>query len=111
MNSLYDLILLDKSIGSDYDYDVDNDSRFQNGHVAIDFRVYKMNEEIGEWVPLKSLGDRVILIGLDCVFSVSAKEFPGWRWWCEMEMKMMFVGDGKMKMLIMIWDVEDDDER
>ncbi|XP_031254279.1 F-box protein SKIP23-like [Pistacia vera] len=43
-----------------------------------DFKVYKLDEEIGEWVEVvDGLEDRAFFLGDDCSFSISAKEFPG----------------------------------
>ncbi|CAN1122217.1 Putative F-box protein At1g65770 [Linum perenne] len=42
---------------------------------AIDFRVYKLDEEWGTWVNVTSLGDRVFVLTTECSLSVSAAEF------------------------------------
>ncbi|KAG2694989.1 hypothetical protein I3760_08G170000 [Carya illinoinensis] len=46
-------------------------------HNTIDFKVYKLDEEWGQWVLVKCLGDRAFILGSDCNFSVSAQEFVG----------------------------------
>uniref|UniRef100_A0A6N2LYZ9 F-box domain-containing protein n=1 Tax=Salix viminalis TaxID=40686 RepID=A0A6N2LYZ9_SALVM len=42
---------------------------------TIRIRVYKLDEEWGTWVNISSLGDKVFVLGNECSFSVSAKEF------------------------------------
>ena len=44
---------------------------------AIDFKVYKLDQEWGKWVDVKDLGDRVFVLSNDGSFSVSTKEFAG----------------------------------
>ena len=44
---------------------------------TVDFKVYKLDQEWGCWVMVKDLGDRVFVLGNDCSFSVSAREFSG----------------------------------
>ncbi|KAJ6736918.1 hypothetical protein OIU85_019029 [Salix viminalis] len=44
---------------------------------TIRIRVYKLDEEWGTWVNISSLGDKVFVLGNECSFSVSAKEFSG----------------------------------
>ncbi|KAB5556724.1 hypothetical protein DKX38_007633 [Salix brachista] len=44
---------------------------------TIRIRVYKLDEEGGTWVNISSLGDKVFVLGNECSFSVSAKEFSG----------------------------------
>ncbi|KAL6220766.1 hypothetical protein ACLB2K_008522 [Fragaria x ananassa] len=44
---------------------------------AIDFKVYKRDQEWGKWVDVKDLGDRVFVLSNDVSFSVSTKEFAG----------------------------------
>ncbi|KAJ4841607.1 hypothetical protein Tsubulata_004884 [Turnera subulata] len=66
------------------DIDLDNDDFY--GFVAfcpdfhartVDVKVYRLDEEWGTWVDVKCLGDRIFVLGSDCCFSVSAKEFAG----------------------------------
>ncbi|KAJ6682304.1 BINDING PROTEIN putative-RELATED [Salix koriyanagi] len=52
-------------------------SRMQIGPKAVYFRVYKLDEERGAWVDVKSLDDRVFVLGMDCSFSISCREFSG----------------------------------
>ncbi|CAN0918954.1 Putative F-box protein At1g65770 [Linum grandiflorum] len=42
---------------------------------AVDFRVYKLDEDWGTWVNVTSLGDRVFVLTPECSLSVSAAEF------------------------------------
>lgn len=44
---------------------------------TLGFKVYKMDEESGKWVEVKSLGDNAIVMATDCCFSVLAHEFYG----------------------------------
>ncbi|CAH2051407.1 unnamed protein product [Thlaspi arvense] len=44
---------------------------------TIGFKVYKMDEEMGKWVEVKSLGDDAFVMATDTCFSVSAGEFHG----------------------------------
>ncbi|WCJ32753.1 hypothetical protein M5689_014156 [Euphorbia peplus] len=44
---------------------------------AVDFKVYKLDEEWGTWVDVKCLGDRIFVLGVDCSFSVSCDELVG----------------------------------
>ncbi|CAH2051408.1 unnamed protein product [Thlaspi arvense] len=44
---------------------------------TIGFKVYKMEEEMGKWVEVKSLGDDAFVMATDTCFSVSAGEFYG----------------------------------
>ncbi|CAK7355613.1 unnamed protein product [Dovyalis caffra] len=42
---------------------------------AVDFRVYKLDEEWGTWVDVKSLDDRIFVLGTECSLSISSREF------------------------------------
>lgn len=44
---------------------------------TVSIKVYKLDEEWGTWVNISSLGDKVFVLGNECSFSVSAKEFSG----------------------------------
>uniref|UniRef100_A0A2P2Q6A5 Putative F-box protein At1g65770 n=1 Tax=Rhizophora mucronata TaxID=61149 RepID=A0A2P2Q6A5_RHIMU len=44
---------------------------------TIDIKVYKLDEEWGKWVDVMSLGDQVFVLGNECCFSASAREFAG----------------------------------
>lgn len=44
---------------------------------AVDFKAYKLDQEWGTWVELKNLGNRSIILGNDCCFSIEASEFEG----------------------------------
>lgn len=43
----------------------------------VDMKVYKLDEELGTWVQVNSLKDRIFILGKDVCFSVSANDFPG----------------------------------
>ncbi|EEF40656.1 putative F-box protein At1g65770 [Ricinus communis] len=49
---------------------------------TIDIRVYKLDEEWGRWVDVKSLGDQVFVLGSDCSFSISSSELDGGKGNC-----------------------------
>ncbi|KAF3440371.1 hypothetical protein FNV43_RR18655 [Rhamnella rubrinervis] len=49
---------------------------------TVDFKVHKLDEEWGRWVEVKTLGDQAIVLGSDCCFSVSAREFAGFKGNC-----------------------------
>jgi hypothetical protein len=56
------------------DITVDNlcpDSHFKN---ALTIDVFMLDEKEKEWVELTSLGDRVLFLGNECSFSVSASD-------------------------------------
>ncbi|KAM5546919.1 hypothetical protein ABKV19_001443 [Rosa sericea] len=44
---------------------------------AIDFKVYKLDQEWSKWDNVKNLGDHVFLLSKDGSFSVSTREFDG----------------------------------
>jgi hypothetical protein len=44
---------------------------------TVSIKVYKLDEEWGTWVNISSLGDKVFVLGNECSFSVSAKDFSG----------------------------------
>ncbi|CAL1387850.1 unnamed protein product [Linum trigynum] len=48
---------------------------------AVDFKVYKLDEEMGEWVEVKSLGgdETVFVLTTECCFSAPAAQVAGGR--------------------------------
>lgn len=52
-----------------------NIGRYHSCPKTVNFEVYKLDEEWGKWVMVKNLGDRVFILGNDCSFSVSGREF------------------------------------
>ena len=46
---------------------------------VVDFKVYKLDEEWGQWELEKRLGDRVFVLGNDCCLSILAEEFTGYK--------------------------------
>ncbi|CAK7355611.1 unnamed protein product [Dovyalis caffra] len=67
---------------NEYRYqNVDLEHRVRNLPICraqtVRIRVYKLDEEWGTWVNISSLGDEVFVLGNECSFSVSAKEFSG----------------------------------
>ncbi|CAN1122212.1 Putative F-box protein At1g65770 [Linum perenne] len=49
---------------------------------AVDFKVYKMDQEFGNWVEVKLVGGRVFFLTTECSFSGSAMDFVGGKWDC-----------------------------
>ncbi|KAL2904800.1 hypothetical protein RDABS01_003510 [Bienertia sinuspersici] len=43
----------------------------------VDIKVYKLDEEWGTWVDVKSLGNRVFVLGKEVCFAINVKDFPG----------------------------------
>lgn len=54
----------------------------ENKPKAIGFRVYKLDEELGRWLNVSSLGDRIFIVSMDCSFSISSSELVGGRGNC-----------------------------
>ncbi|KAG7585919.1 F-box-like domain superfamily [Arabidopsis thaliana x Arabidopsis arenosa] len=44
---------------------------------TVGFKVYKMDEELGKWIEVKTLGDNAFVMATDTCFSVLAHEFYG----------------------------------
>ncbi|CAH8256568.1 unnamed protein product [Arabidopsis lyrata] len=44
---------------------------------TVGFKVYKVDEELGKWVEVKSLGDSAVVMATDTFFSVLAREYYG----------------------------------
>ncbi|XP_024181756.2 putative F-box protein At1g65770 isoform X1 [Rosa chinensis] len=63
--------------------DLDNELIFGQHHNsrseadAVDFKVYKLDQEWGKWINVRNLGDQVFILSNDVSFSVSAREFAG----------------------------------
>ncbi|XP_054785710.1 F-box protein SKIP23 isoform X2 [Prosopis cineraria] len=72
------LLLVDKYLSFDYQclgaYDGFDDDVCFGWEQAVKFEVFKLNEEVKEWLELKSLGDRVLFLGDNCAFSSSASD-------------------------------------
>ncbi|XP_021749599.1 F-box protein SKIP23-like [Chenopodium quinoa] len=49
---------------------------------TVDMKVYKLDEEWGTWVDVKSLEDRIFVLGKEVCVSVSVQDFPGCRGNC-----------------------------
>jgi hypothetical protein len=49
---------------------------------TVDFKVYKLDQELGDWVMVQNLGDRVFFLGNDSSLFVSARQFGGCKWNC-----------------------------
>ncbi|KAH8508140.1 hypothetical protein H0E87_010322 [Populus deltoides] len=56
--------------------------RKQSRPRAVDLRVYKLDEELATWVDVKSLDDQIFVLGTDCSFSISCREFNGGKGNC-----------------------------
>ncbi|CAK7355610.1 unnamed protein product [Dovyalis caffra] len=52
------------------------------GDLYVVDRVYKLDEEWGKWIDVKSLDDKVFVLGMDCSFSFSSREFNGGKGNC-----------------------------
>ncbi|KAK6135797.1 hypothetical protein DH2020_030492 [Rehmannia glutinosa] len=50
-------------------------TRFKN--TAVEIKISRIDKRKEEWVEAKTVKDRIIFVGDDCSFSVSAKEFEG----------------------------------
>ncbi|XP_011022224.1 PREDICTED: putative F-box protein At1g65770 isoform X2 [Populus euphratica] len=61
--------------------------------MTVDFRVYKLDEEWGTWVDIKSLGDRIFILGVDCSFSVSCRDLSGGKGNCIYFYDSLYVGE------------------
>lgn len=46
--------------------------------MRMDMKVYMFDEELGTWVNVESLGNRVFVLGSECCFAFCAKDLPGW---------------------------------
>ncbi|KAJ8764428.1 hypothetical protein K2173_006168 [Erythroxylum novogranatense] len=46
------------------------------------FRVFKLDEDWGTWIDVKSLGDRIFVLGVECCFSISCGELGGGKGNC-----------------------------
>lgn len=44
---------------------------------TVKFKVYRLNEDNGEWVEMSDLGDRMLFLGDNCAFSASASDIFG----------------------------------
>lgn len=44
---------------------------------TVDFKIYKLEEELGRLVEVKNLSDRAFILSVDCCLSVSAEEVEG----------------------------------
>ncbi|XP_059460802.1 putative F-box protein At1g65770 [Corylus avellana] len=63
-------------------YVVDKYNDIDDDRKVVGFKVYKLDEELGQWVLVKSLGDQVFVLGADCSFSVSARGCSGYTGDC-----------------------------
>ncbi|XP_028758073.1 F-box protein SKIP23-like [Neltuma alba] len=95
VNSLGDLFLLDKDR---YPLDVflarcDPDDSM--GAFPTYFHVYKLNEEKRQWVRVKSLGNRAVIVCDMCAFSISAQDFRGFKKNCIYYSEDCFCGRDK----------------
>lgn len=53
--------------------------------IEVTFKVFKLSKTIDDgeqWVEMESLDDRILFVGIDSRFSVSAKDFPGCKGNC-----------------------------
>ncbi|XP_021761748.1 putative F-box protein At1g65770 [Chenopodium quinoa] len=57
--------------------DFEESGLIDTGFDKVDMKVYKFDENLGMWVQVTSLNDRVFVLGKDVCFSVSVNDFPG----------------------------------
>uniref|UniRef100_A0A2P2IN08 F-box domain-containing protein n=1 Tax=Rhizophora mucronata TaxID=61149 RepID=A0A2P2IN08_RHIMU len=74
---------------------------------AVDFRVYKLDEERATWVNVKSLGDRAFFLGVDCSFSVSSKEFAAGKGNCIYFTDYEFYASKRLSEAVLVFKLED----
>jgi hypothetical protein len=75
--------------------------------MAVDFRVYKLDEEWGTWVDIKSLDDRIFILGIDCSFSVSCRDLSGGKGNCIYFYDSLYGGQGMSGGAIHVFRFED----
>ncbi|KAL3591864.1 hypothetical protein D5086_010504 [Populus alba] len=75
--------------------------------MAVDFRVYKLDEEWGTWVNIKSLDDRIFILGIDCSFSVSCRDLSGGKGNCIYFYNSLYEGQGRSDGAIHVFRFED----
>jgi hypothetical protein len=83
------LYVVDKCI------DIDDDTK------VVAFEVYKLDEELGQWVLVKRLGDQVFVLGADCSFYVSARECSAYKGDC-----ILFT-DSEDETLVLVFNLKD----
>ncbi|XP_054803260.1 LOW QUALITY PROTEIN: putative F-box protein At1g65770 [Prosopis cineraria] len=70
-----------ESCGSLYvvDMHVEGDPNNNKGtyYEVVDLKVYKLDEEWGRWLDVKSLDERAFVLSKDCNFSLSAQDYHG----------------------------------
>ncbi|KAJ6413325.1 hypothetical protein OIU84_006170 [Salix udensis] len=82
----------ERSTCEDFDYEDVMDCIYDSGRVsnlrkqsrstAAEMRVYKLDEELGTWVDVKSLDDQIFVLGTDCSLSISCRDFNGGKGNC-----------------------------
>jgi hypothetical protein len=72
------LYVVDRYIDGERCFESEIDDGYTCSKV-VGFEVYKLDEEWGRWVLVKSLGDQAFVLSSDCSFSVSAREFSGYK--------------------------------
>lgn len=65
-----DIFVVDRHVWTAY-----SDVSFK---LAADFKVYRLDQERGEWEEVTSIGDAVFFLGTCCSFSVSARDLDGY---------------------------------
>ncbi|KAB1223727.1 hypothetical protein CJ030_MR2G004733 [Morella rubra] len=75
------LYVLDRYLDGERRIQLDNNFsvRVHNCPKTVGFQVYRLDEEWGQWIREKSLGDKAFALSDDCSFSVSTRELFGFE--------------------------------
>lgn len=68
------LMLVDLYLSTDYENLDEEDVGDMGWERTVRFDVFRLDEEVGRWVEMASLGEWVLFLGDDCAFSASAKD-------------------------------------
>ena len=68
------LMLVDLYLFADYENLDEEDVGVIGWERTVRFDVFRLDEEVGRWVEVASLGEWVLFLGDDCAFSASAKD-------------------------------------
>ncbi|XP_074295615.1 F-box protein At4g35733-like [Silene latifolia] len=74
-------------------YDDGQSQRLVDDFERVDMRIYRLDEEWGRWVDVRSLDDRVFLLAKEGCFSVSTKDIPG----CNCNCNCVYFSEAKMQ--------------
>ncbi|KAK9948297.1 hypothetical protein M0R45_003880 [Rubus argutus] len=79
-----DLYVVDRYIGSERSQPQRTFNYIHCDGEAVDFKVYRLDQEWGKWINVTNLGDQVIVLSYDGSFSVSTRHFSGVKGNCIM---------------------------